>query len=176
MNKNKKIIIAISLVLIGVLGRALPHLWNFTPIIAIGIFANFYLGKKWGVALPLLSMLLSDIFLGFYNPVLMISVYGSFALVGITAYLIKRSKNTKNIILASFVASTLFFIITNFASWWITPFYEKSLLGLLEAYTLGLPFYRNMLLGDMFYTMSFFGVYELVTNKQLISFLKKKFV
>jgi hypothetical protein len=42
------------------------------------------------------------------------------------------------------------------------PFYEKSVSGLAQAYIMGIPFLKNALLGDIFYVLTFFGVYELV--------------
>ena len=53
--------------------------------------------------------------------------------------------------------SVSFFLITNTAIWWLTPWYEKSLSGLLYSFELGLPFLRNMLLGDLVYTFTLLG-------------------
>lgn len=39
--------------------------------------------------------------------------------------------------------------------------YERGLNGLIESYAMGLPFFRWTLLGDLFYTVVFFGTYEL---------------
>jgi len=160
MTKKKIILIALILVFVGVVGRLVPHLWNFTPIIAIGLFAGVYLGRRYMVVLPLIAMFISDIFLGFYDSTLMLTVYGSFALVGVFSYLIREKKNIKNIIFASVSASTLFFLITNFVIWKTTSFYDSSITGLYQSYTLALPFFRNMLTGDLVYTGVLFGIYE----------------
>jgi hypothetical protein len=47
--------------------------------------------------------------------------------------------------------------------------YPRSFSGLMECYLLAIPFFRNTILGDLFYTGVFFGSYELLTF-----FVKKK--
>jgi hypothetical protein len=42
--------------------------------------------------------------------------------------------------------------------------YPKTVFGLGEAYYLAIPFFRNTILGDFFYTGAFFGSYKLITN------------
>jgi len=161
MSQRNKILIAIILVGIGVTARLLPHWWNFTPIIAISLFAGVYLGRNYVWVLPVITMFLSDIFIGFYDLKLMFFVYGSFVIVGIFSYLIKEKKNIITIFLATISASVLFYFITNWAVWQFGLWYPKTINGLLNSYTLAIPFFRNALLGDLFYTFSFFGAYEL---------------
>jgi hypothetical protein len=56
-------------------------------------------------------------------------------------------------------------VITNFAVWAFGGLYPHSLTGLTECYFLAIPFFRNTLLGDLFYSGAFFGGYELISNK-----------
>ncbi len=171
-DQTSKIIFAFGLIAIGVLGRFLPHLWNFTPIVAISLFAGVYLGKKYAVLVPLAAMLISDLFIGFYSAPIMISVYASFALVGLLGYFLRKHKSAETIIAASFISSTLFFLVTNWAVWQFGTMYSPSILGLWQSYLAGLPFYRNALLGDLFYTTSIFGAFEfaryLIAKKVLV--------
>src|ERR1035441_6352173 len=57
----------IGMVVLGACARLAPHPWNFTPIMAIGLFAGSH-GKKTstGVLATLLALVLSDAVLGFY--------------------------------------------------------------------------------------------------------------
>ncbi len=162
MTNRNKIIIAIILVAIGIAGRFLPHLWNFTPLVAIGLFAGVYLGRHYAWIVPVVAMLISDLFLGFYSLPIMMSVYGSFALVGLFGYLMRKYKNFEMVLALSISGAVFFFLITNFAVWYWGPWYEKTLTGLVYSYTAGLPFFRNALLGDIIYTLGLFGVYETV--------------
>lgn len=162
MSRKKIVILSLMLVVIGVAGRLLPHLWNATPIVAIALFAAVYMGARYALALPLVLMFVSDLFIGFYAFELMFAVYGSFALVGLIGYLTKSRKSVSTVILASMLSSILFYLITNWAVWLFSPWYAKTLSGLLTSYTLAIPFLRNMFFGDLAYTALLFGVYEVV--------------
>lgn len=142
--------------------RLLPHPPNFAPIAAIALFGGVYLSRKFALGIPLLAMLLSDIFIGFYEPLLMISVYGSFVLCGLIGLWLKKRKKWYTVLGGSVAGAILFFIITNFSVWAFTPWYTKTLAGLIQCYAMALPFFRNTLLGDLFYVIVFFGAYELV--------------
>lgn len=149
---------------VGTFARILPHPANFAPITAMALFGGVYLNKKKALTLPVAAMVLSDIVLGFDSLGMRLTVYGSFlAVVGIGFY-IKRHKNLKNIVLASVASSILFFLTTNYAVWALGSLYPKSLIGLVECYTLAIPFFRNTILGDLTYTGVFFGGYEFLIN------------
>ncbi|PIP21863.1 MAG: hypothetical protein COX39_00735 [Candidatus Nealsonbacteria bacterium CG23_combo_of_CG06-09_8_20_14_all_40_13] len=153
---------AYFLILAGVLLRLLPHWPNFAPIAALGLFGGTYLNKRWALIIPLTALFLSDIFIGFYTLPVMLSVYGSFLLVGLLGLWLRKHKNLHNVVGASIIASILFYLITNFAVWAFTPWYSKDLAGLISCYFLALPFFRNTLAGDLFYITIMFGVYETV--------------
>jgi uncharacterized membrane protein len=148
------------LLAIGVTGRLLPHAWNFTPLIATTIFAGVYLGKKYAFFLPIITMAISDIFLGFYDPEIMFSVYLSFAIAGLIGYRFAKSKKMNSVVLSALVSSSLFFLITNGAVWFFGSMYSAGLSGLFQSYFAGIPFYRNMMLGDVIYSVSLFAIYE----------------
>lgn len=162
MKTRTKILLAVLLIAFGFVGRMLPHAWNFTPLIAISLFAGAYLGKRYVLVIPLVTMILSDVFLGFYNLGVMITVYTSIITAGyIGVYLTSQKKNIGRLTLATLSSSTLFFITTNTAVWAFGTMYEKSITGLLASYTAGIPFFRNMIVGDMWFTLILFGSYEL---------------
>lgn len=143
--------------------RVIPHLPNFAPIAALALFGGTYLNKKYALILPLIVLFLSDILIGFYNPWIMFSVYGSFLLIGLMGLWLKKHKNLPNVLGASLLGSILFFLITNFAVWAVPySFYPHTLNGLTQSYLMGLPFFRNTLMGDLFYVGAMFGLYELV--------------
>ena len=163
MDKKTKIIISAILITLGVVCRLLPHIWNFAPIAAIALFAGVYLGRRYALVLPLLTMLIGDLFLGFYSWPVMLAVYVSFVLVGFLGTLIKKHKSVETVLAGSILASVIFFLATNWAVWQFSPWYAKNLAGLMQAFTMALPFFRNTLLGDLFYISVLFGAYEAVT-------------
>jgi hypothetical protein len=165
------------LVAIGVFGRLLPHAWNFTPLIATTIFAGVYLGKKYAFFLPIVTMLISDIVIGFYDPKIMLSVYFSFAIAGLIGYRFAKNKKINNLVLSALASSTIFFLITNAAVWLFDNMYSVGIEGLFQSYLAGIPFYRNMMLGDVIYTVFLFSLYEfslLALNKYKLIKIKSK--
>lgn len=153
---------AYFLILAAVLLRLVPHLPNFAPITAMAIFGGTYLNKKTAVLVPLAAMLISDYFIGFYNTAVMISVYLSFLISGLLGLWLRRRKSASNTIYAALLASIQFYLITNFAVWAFGTMYPPTPIGLLTSYINALPFFRNTLLGDLFYVGILFGLYELV--------------
>lgn len=160
----KKIIpgLAIAFVVLGVALRFAPHLPNFAPIAAIALFGGAYLNKKYALLLPVIVMLISDYFIGFYDIKLMASVYISFVLIGLIGLFIKKHKNLVTIIGGTFFGSVLFFVITNFAVWAFYSWYPYTFSGLSQCFTMAIPFFRNTLAGDFFYVAVLFGIYELI--------------
>lgn len=160
----KKIINPVSFILLGALSRLIPHIPNFTPVAALALFGGYSLSKKQAFFMPLLIMFVSDLFIGFDSLPMRIFVYGSFLLTVLIGRSLKRSLSYKNMILASFASSILFFVITNFAVWMFTPLYLKTFNGLINCYLMALPFFRNTLLGDLFYTGIVFGSFKLANS------------
>ena len=156
---NKKQLVIISFIVIAAILRLLPHLPNVTPITAMALFSGVYFtNKNLAYIVPLLAMLLSDIFLGFSSITLF--VYAAFILVSYIG-LSSKKVNIKTIL----ISSISFFVITNFGVWLIG--YPKTLDGLMECYTLAIPFFRNSLLGDFFYAGTMYYAFEFVSKRYL---------
>lgn len=160
MGKYKNIFILI-LILIAVFSRLIPHPLNFTPIGALGLFAGAYITDKRIWALPILVLLISDFVIGFYEPIAMLFVYIGFALSAFIGRLLLSEKRTSfKLVGAAFSSATIFFIVSNFGTWLSGTLYPMSLAGLTECYIMAIPFYGNTLLGDLFYAVALFGIYE----------------
>ena len=69
LNENmKNYFLPISLILIISLSRIIPHPYNFTPLLAVGIFSGFYFRKFIvGLFVTILAMFIGDLYLGFHN-------------------------------------------------------------------------------------------------------------
>ena len=81
---------AFLLVFVAAFSRLLPHPANFTAIAAIALFGGVYLEKRFAVVIPILAMLISDYFIGFYSG--MYWVYGSFVLIGLIGVWLRNHK------------------------------------------------------------------------------------
>lgn len=155
--------LAYFLIIAAIILRLIPHAPNFAPITAIALFGGIYLAnKKLAIVLPLAAMLASDIFIGFYELPIMLSVYLSFAMSGGLGLWLRKRKDVGNVMGVTLAASMQFYLITNFAVWAFGTMYPHTAQGLLASYVNALPFFRNTLYGDFFYVGVMFGLYELV--------------
>ncbi|OFX79939.1 MAG: hypothetical protein A2X12_04070 [Bacteroidetes bacterium GWE2_29_8] len=156
----------ISVIFAGILFRFIPHYPNFTPIAAIALFSGAFLNKKYlAYFIPLIIMFLSDLIIGFHST--MIFVYLSIAITVLMGNVLLKKIKTVNVVGASLLSSSLFFIITNFGMWATTNLYPKDFNGLLQAYTMAIPFFNNGIMGDAFYSLLILGAFSFVDNKYL---------
>ena len=159
-NFMKKLLPAFILIILGIAARFLPHPANFAPIGAIAIFSGLYLPKKWAIVLPLAAMFFSDIFIGFYSWSIMLSVYGGFIIMTLIGLVVRKHKKLSTILGGTILGSVIFYLITNGAVWAFGSLYTHNLAGLLQSYIMAIPFFRNSLLSDLFYTGILVGAYE----------------
>jgi hypothetical protein len=157
----KNLLPVIFVIMTAVLSRILPHPPNFAPVTAIALFSGSYLGGAAAFILPLLIMLLSDLMIGFHST--MVYVYLSFLIIVLLGRSAKKNNSLVQIATLSFVSSVLFFLITNFGVWLSEEIYPKNLQGLEQSYIMGLPFFRNTLLGDLFYTLVLFYGFQFLS-------------
>ncbi len=172
MNKQN---IALALLIGATLMRLVPHYPNVTPLCAIGLFGAATLGNRWkAFAVPFAALFLSDLVL---NNIVYKSYYTQFqwytsgwmylALAGVvvTGMICLRQISVRNVILASVIGSLVFYLLSNIWPWQTSPMYTKDFKGLMMAYTNGLEFLRNSLLGDLFYCAVLFGTYYFAVPK-----------
>jgi hypothetical protein len=171
MSKKEKIVAVLILILAGVSYRLFPHPPNFAPVAAIALFSGFYF-RRYFILIPIFIMFLSDLFIGFYDWKLMAVVYSSFLLIGLLGMLLRKNKSVLAIIGCSLTGSILFFILTNFAVWALGQWYAHDLSGLFQCYLAGVPFFKNTIAGDLFYSSVIFGAYEVLAQpKESLKFL-----
>ncbi len=172
--KHDKMISAYLLVVLIAFSRLLPHPPGFTPIGALGLFSGAYMGRRWYWVAPLLALLIGDAVIGFYNGLIMLSVYVGFAVSAcIGRAILSRRRTPKRLASAILIAALIFFVLTNTSSWWI--FYPHTPAGLVACYINGIPFLGVALLGDVVYSAILFGVYELL-RRQPVGDLKRSSV
>ncbi|MGH7157579.1 MAG: DUF6580 family putative transport protein [Candidatus Saccharimonadales bacterium] len=159
--------ISLAMVLIGfaVVSRLLPHPANVAPIAAVAIFGGAILPKKWAVFLPLTAMMVSDLFIGLHP--LILFTWGSFAVIALASSHWLRRISPFSVVAASLGASVFFFLVSNFGVWLEGRLYPPTLEGLVHCYYNALPFFRNTLIGDLFYCGLLFGAYAFVRKVAL---------
>ena len=164
INKNiKNYFLPICLILVLSFSRLIEHPWNFTPILAVGIFSGFYF-KNFILSLfiVVLSMFIGDLFLGFHST--MVFTYISLALAVVIGLFIKHFKFTE-ILFSGLASSVCFFIITNFGAWLTLEMYEKNFTGLLQSYVLAIPFFHNTLISTFLYLIVLKLIFDLAIKK-----------
>lgn len=140
INKN---VFLVSLIFFAILSRFLPHPPNFTPIAAIALLSSKGFTNRWVVFLiPIVSLFISDLFIGLHATIPF--VYISFILIALLGMYVKKIN-----IVSVLVSSTIFFLVSNFGVWLL--YYPISTEGLVQCYTLALPFFLNTVLGDLVY-------------------------
>ena len=149
-------------IVLGVLSRLLPHPPNFSPIAMMALFSGTYLSKKQALTIPLLIMIVSDIFIGLHG--LIWWTWGSFLLIGLIGVWLKKRLGLLVAAGKAFVSSVIFFLITNFGVWVSTNWYPHTFKGLVDCFVAAVPFFRNTLTSDFCYFLIFFGGYELATR------------
>lgn len=146
-----------GIIILAALSRLLPHPPNMTPITAVALFSGSKLKGRWSFVIPFLSMLISDLFLGFHAT--MIFVYGSFLITFLLGKIFLNKHGFFRLALVSLSSSILFFVITNFGAWLLFDMYPHNMSGLFYAYFMAIPFFRNMIVGDMIYVFALFYGY-----------------
>lgn len=148
---------------------------NFTPIGAMALFGGCYFKDQFKAYLvPILALFLSDLLINrlfYYDHWILFYpgaawVYAGFALTVMLGHLV-RKVSVANVGVAAIGAATLHWLISDFGTWAsgftnITtgrPF-EPTFEGLMQCYALGFPFYVNMVLGNLFFSLVLFGGFE----------------
>ena len=158
--RNRNILI-VTIIILAVLSRLVPHPPNFAPIAGIALFSSKKINNKlFSVFLPIIPLFISDLFIGisFIN----IFVYLSFIIIHFLG-----SISPKIDVKTVFLSSVIFFILTNLGVWYLG--YPKNIEGLITCFTLAVPFFVNTILGDLFYSFILFRSYKAAEKIKLIS-------
>ncbi|HEV2195395.1 MAG TPA: DUF6580 family putative transport protein [Candidatus Acidoferrum sp.] len=157
-----RLLLALSIIVIAAALRISPHPWNFTPIGAMALFSGAVIkDRRIAFAFPLLALFAGDLFVGLYKPGLMLLVYTSFLLSVLIGRFLQGHRTVLRISAGTLLGSVQFFLVTNFAAWWLLNSYPKTPAGLAACYLAGLPLFWNTLAGDAFYCAVFFGAFAL---------------
>jgi uncharacterized protein DUF6580 len=157
-----RLLLALAIIVIAAALRIAPHPWNFTPVGAMALFSGAILkDRRLAFAFPLLALFAGDLFIGFYKIGVMLMVYASFLLGVLIGRWVQNHRTISRISAATLLGSIQFFLVTNFAVWWLLNSYPKTIAGLAACYLAGLPLFWNTLAGDAFYTALFFGGFAL---------------
>ena len=142
------------------LSRIIPHPPNFTPILAVAIFAPYVVKDKLAViAATLLAMFVADLYWGLHS--FMLWTYSSIALCTLLSTRVK-------LLPMLFLGPIMFFVITNFGVWSLGS-YGYSMSGLILSYTLALPFFGYSLVSTFIFSGIIETLYKLKSSGRKVS-------
>ncbi len=138
------------------------HLLSFTPVGAALLYFGAR-GPKKLVWLPLTMFAATDVYLTVFHYQYAFTPdhyvtwvwYAGILLLGA---LLRRNAGALQVLGASLATAISFFVVSNFAVWAVWPDYPKTFAGLVECYTLGLPFFRREVVSDVLFSAVFFGL------------------
>ena len=126
--------VLIGLILMAAALRLVPHPSNFMPVSAVALFGGAcFAGKRVTFLAPLTAMLVSNLAIGSLagdllqglHPSLCF-VYGSFALAVCLGHGRRRYRCADSIAAAVLAGLVLFFVITDFGQWSLSPMHSKA--------------------------------------------------
>ncbi len=167
-NNSGLLILVLLVVAIAFLRMFIPFP-NVTPVAAIALFsAAYFKRKEVAMILPITILLISDVFIGFYSPLLMAGVYGSFILIALIGFVLRRKINFATVVGGSLASSVIFFLVTNFVVWLEGLWYPLTGQGLMMCYYSALPFFRYEVFGTLAFTSVFFGSWALINRYSVV--------
>jgi len=171
---------AVALIALGSLLRwGLADIPNFAPVCGLALFSGFLfpsMGLR--LAVPMGVLVVTDISLGGYQPLLRVVVYASLAAPVLLAPILRRNmrgildrdgsrwRGLAGMFSCILASSLLFFFATNLATWIVTDWYPKTWAGLTDCLVRALPFFRYTLAGDLIFSCVLFGGYAVLFARQ----------
>jgi hypothetical protein len=157
---------AYLLSLFGVLAHAVPHPW--LPFTAVGGSLLYFGARRplWQGIFPVTVLAFSDYYLTKFVYGFGFAVHGYLltwawyaAVIVLGAILLRKQLSFIRVASGTLIASTSFFLVSNYAVWATEPgMYPHTLAGLMTCYAAGLPFYRNDLVSTAIVAGLAFGV------------------
>lgn len=147
---------------------------NFSAAYGLAFCCAVYFPRAMAWWLPLTTLFISDVLLNvFYyhtNPVdsWMLVNYAAFGGIILLGRCFRPRTPWLGLLAGGLLGALMFYVLTNTASWLLDPAYPKTLLGWIQALTVGLPgwphtweFFRNTLLSGGLFTGLFAGAMKL---------------
>lgn len=186
--KLNNVFLVVAIALLAFAYRLLPNVPNFSPVLAIFLFAGISMKKNWKIFLTVFGLyLLSDFILNntilsvyfpdnegiiwFSNYMIFTSI--SYFLIFFIGKRLGKASSILNVLGLTILSSVVFFLLTNIGSWVFDPFqlYQNNLGGLVSSIIAGIPFFQTSVIADICFVSIFFFIYEtiLLTSRKRIS-------
>ena len=153
------ILLVLFLIGFDVAARLLMHVPNVSPVAASAMLAGMMLSRRsLALLVPLAAMLESALSPGLFDDWRVSAVvYAAMLLPAAAGILASRYRPSRVVVPAAVACSLNFFAATNFAVWAFSGMYSLDTAGLVQCYTLALPFLKYTVTGDLFWCAVLFG-------------------
>ena len=129
------------------ISRFLPHPPNFTALIALSFYIPALMGRKYIFAI-IFSYFITDLYIGIHSTTLF--TWGSVLIIGLLSEKFKKTLILR--LSGALTGAVIFFIFTNFGVW-VLGSYGYTFAGLLNSYTLAIPFFTYSLLSTLAFSI-----------------------
>jgi len=103
---------------------------------------------------------------GVYSVLIMFFVYTGHLVSALCGrYFLRGLALSTHLPVAVLAASVGFYLVSNLGSWWV--YHPHTWAGIVECYTLGLPYLARTLFGNMLYSSFFFSAFMLMQQALL---------
>jgi hypothetical protein len=154
--------LAYLFIVLAVAVRLLPHPWHLTPLGAALLFFGAKRPIREWIA-PLALLTATDVYLTTVHYRMHVSAdhlvtWLWYVVAMAIGYLLVRKAEPLRVVGASLASAISFFLVSNFATWLFQDLYAKTFAGLVQCYTMAIPFFRGTFASDLIYTPVLFSV------------------
>ena len=143
----KLILTSISIFLALAMSRFIPHPPNFTSLLALSFYVPVLFGLRY-IPVLLVSFVITDLVIGYHSGTHW--TWGSVLIIGLMSQYFSKNINLR--LVGSLFGAFIFFLITNFGVW-ISDMYSLTVNGLIECYTLAIPFFTYSLISTILFSL-----------------------
>lgn len=136
---------------------------NFSPMAALALCAGAVFPKKWAIAVPIGAQLVVDSALHLlkphpFNAAYSVVLLAAFAAVFFLGRWVRQGLSLRSLLGGAILGTIVFYLVTNTASFFYDPSYQKNLAGWWQSLTTGVPgfpptyvFLLKSLFGDLLF-------------------------
>lgn len=137
--------------------------WNLAPVGAVALYAGSRLPTRSAWMVPVAAMAISDALLDgnrsrSWLEFSRLAIYTTYALTTVVGSTTHRLRNPLWLPALALAASSLFFIVSNFAVWAEGLLYPPTWAGLSACYVAAVPFFGRTAISDLVGTALLFGI------------------
>tara|TARA_A100001388_G_C28765942_1_gene500697 strand:- start:468 stop:956 length:489 start_codon:yes stop_codon:yes gene_type:complete len=139
--------------------RFIPHPPNFTSLLALSFYIPAVFGIKF-IPVVVMALLFTDLIIGLHSTIFF--TLGSVIIIGLISKFFNHSILFR--LFGALTGAVIFYLLTNFGVW-LNGSYGYNLIGLVECYTVALPFFGYSFTSTLLFSAVIETIYKLYQNK-----------